>query len=126
MRFPPGSDASWAQAAAGLLPSAKHASHAVHPTQLLSAGLNLAIFALLYGVLRRRQRFDGQLMAGFLILYSVARFGVEFLRADPRGSLGPLSTSQLLSLATATGAAAAWVLLSRRSPSPVAQKHGTL
>ncbi len=113
--FPGGSDASWAQSAAGLLPAANQASLPVHPTQLLSAGLNLAIFAVLYGGVRRRQRFDGELMCGFLFLYSLARFAVELLRADARGSVGPLSTSQLISILLAAGAAVTWVLLHRKT-----------
>jgi phosphatidylglycerol:prolipoprotein diacylglycerol transferase len=112
--FPPGSDASFAQAAAGLLPDADHASRAVHPTQLLSAGLCLAIFAALYLGVRPRQRFAGELASGFALLYGAARFGVELLRADPRGSLGPLSTSQWGSVALMTGAVVAWRALRHR------------
>jgi len=114
LRFPAGSDASWSQAAAGLLPTADHVSLPVHPTQLLSVALNLTIFAVLYGVVRRRQRFDGELVCLFGLAYGVTRFGVELLRADPRGSVGPLSTSQLLSVVLVVAAAAAWSVLGRR------------
>ncbi|MFH2008882.1 MAG: prolipoprotein diacylglyceryl transferase [bacterium] len=110
--FPPGSDASTAQAAAGLLSDAARHSLAVHPTQLLSVGLNLGIFLALYFGLRPRQRFEGQLMCGFLLLYGPARFAVEALRADARGGVGPLSTSQLISLLLVAGAAVAWTRLS--------------
>lgn len=121
VRFFAGSDASWAQAAAGLIPTADRASLPVHPTQLLSAALNLAIFVLLYGVVRRHQRFDGELICAFGLMYGVARFGVELLRADARGAVGPLSTSQLISVLLVTAAVAAWSVLRRthgESPLP--------
>ncbi len=116
--FPAGSDASWAQAAAGLLPATDHTSLPVHPTQLLSATLNLAIFAVLYFVVRHRQRFDGELLCAFGLLYGIARFGVELLRADARGSLGPLSTSQLISVLLVVAVAPTWLMLRRRGIAP--------
>ncbi len=116
--FPAGSDASWAQTAAGLLPAADHASLPVHPTQLLSAALNLGIFAVLYSVVRHRQRFDGELLCAFGLLYGGARFGVELLRADARGSLGPLSTSQVISVLLVLAAGVTWSVLRRRGIAP--------
>ena len=113
--FPAGSDASWAQAAAGLLPASDRASLPVHPTQLLSAALNLTIFATLYLGVRRYQRADGELLCGFGVLYGVARFCVELLRADARGSVGALSTSQLISILQVATALVGWVSLRRRA-----------
>ena len=38
-------------------------------------------------------------MAGaYLLLYSIGRFLIEFLRDDPRGTVGMFSTSQFISL----------------------------
>ena len=37
-------------------------------------------------------------MSMYMIIYSVGRFFVEFLRNDPRGSVGLLSTSQFISI----------------------------
>ncbi len=68
----------------------------LHPTQLYASLSNLAIFAVLFFALRPRQRFEGQLFGSYLVLYPAARFLIEFFRDDPRGSLGPLSTSQAL------------------------------
>lgn len=70
----------------------------VHPTQLYEAVVVAAIFALLHWLVRPRARKRGDVFAALLVLYGVARFILEFWRADPRGSLGPLSTSQLLSI----------------------------
>ncbi|MDU8976393.1 MAG: prolipoprotein diacylglyceryl transferase, partial [Clostridium perfringens] len=40
----------------------------------------------------------GKTMSMYMIIYSIGRFFVEFLRNDPRGSVGLLSTSQFISI----------------------------
>lgn len=84
----------------------------LHPTQLYSAAANLAIFAILYFVARPRPRFPGQLFGLYLVLYPAARFAVEVFRNDPRGALGPLSTSQAVGIPLFL--LGLWVLWSRR------------
>ncbi len=59
---------------------ASHSVH-VHPTQIYSALLNLALYGGL-AWLYRRKRFDGQVFAVYLAGYSVNRFVVEFFRGD--------------------------------------------
>lgn len=85
---------------------------ALHPTQLYSAVASLGIFAVLWFGVRPRQRFDGQLLGLYLVLYPVARFIVELFRDDPRGALGPLSTSQTLGIPLFLFGL--WILWSRR------------
>jgi phosphatidylglycerol:prolipoprotein diacylglycerol transferase len=85
------SDAPWAMRFPG------HAA-AVHPTQLYEAFAALAIFAVLYLVARPRKRGHGQVFAGLLVLYGVARFVLEFWRDDERGALLGVSTSQWMSV----------------------------
>lgn len=70
----------------------------VHPTQLYEGVVVAGLFAVLYFVVRPRKRNDGEVFAALLILYGLARTLLEVFRADPRGSLGPLSTSQLISI----------------------------
>jgi phosphatidylglycerol:prolipoprotein diacylglycerol transferase len=70
----------------------------VWPTQLLSAGYSLAIFYFAYFWLRPRKRFHGQIFLTSAVLYGICRFSVEFLRADQRGELLGLATSQTLSI----------------------------
>ncbi len=53
----------------------------VVPTQLISSVDLLAIFFVL-SYLRRQNRWRDQLFPFFLLLYSVHRFGIEFLRGD--------------------------------------------
>lgn len=117
--FPAWSPASEAQHKAGLLATAGMASLPVHPTQLYEAAGNLTITALLMFVIHPRKRFDGQVFCSFLALYSFLRFGVEYLRADDRGALLGLSTSQLISLGATLAAIVLWTLLSRRKTSTV-------
>ena len=57
-----------------------------------------------------------RLLALYLALYAVFRFLLEFLRGDAvRGSLGPLSTSQVISLAVLAGVLLAELLHHRRN-----------
>lgn len=67
------------------------------PTQLIMSALNFANFFVLC-LFARKSKKSGQVTALYLINYSVGRFLVEFLRDDPRGSIGPLSTSQFISI----------------------------
>ena len=70
----------------------------IHPTQLYEAILTLTIFFVLYFFIGPRRKFEGQVFGTYLVLYPPARFVVEFFRSDPRGALGPLSTSQVLGI----------------------------
>ena len=68
---------------------------AVHPTQLYEAAFLLALFFVLFFWLKK------DALPFYCILYGAWRFGIEFLRADDRGSLFglPLSPSQVISVA---------------------------
>ncbi len=67
------------------------------PTQLISSAGDFAICAVLL-CYARKERAKGRVAALYLILYSIGRFLVEFLRNDYRGSVGSLSTSQFISI----------------------------
>ncbi|HBB27839.1 MAG TPA: prolipoprotein diacylglyceryl transferase [Clostridiales bacterium] len=72
---------------------------ALFPVQLLEAFLNILIFIFLiiYG---RKKRNRGNVISIYLILYSIVRFLVEYLRYDAeRGFLLGISTSQWFSIA---------------------------
>ncbi len=72
----------------------------LHPTQLYEAFAEFAIFAILYRLISKPHR-PGTMIALYLMLYSTARFIVEFYRYHEQGNLfgGPLDTSQWISLA---------------------------
>jgi len=77
----------------------------VHPTQIYESLAVLVIFGILLAI-RKRRLAAGAVMAGFIGLYGATRFLIEFFRADDRGLyLGPLSISQLISLAMIAAAA---------------------
>ena len=67
------------------------------PTQLFSAAGMFLIAAILF-MYAKRKHATGQVGALYMILYSVGRFFIEFLRNDYRGEVGPFSTSQFISL----------------------------
>ncbi|MBE0545604.1 MAG: prolipoprotein diacylglyceryl transferase [Verrucomicrobia bacterium] len=66
---------------------------AVHPTQIYDSLLNLALYAGL-AWLHRRKKFDGQVFALYLVGYAITRSTVELFRGDYspehlRGGLTP-------------------------------------
>ena len=69
-----------------------------HPTQLYEAAADLALAGLLLFVIGRRTRGRGEALGWMLALYGGARALIELWRDDPRGGLGPISTSQLLAI----------------------------
>lgn len=85
----------------------------VHPTQIYEALGALAVAAFLYFGVRPRKSGDGQVFAALLVLYATLRFGLEFLRADERGQLYGLSTSQWIGLPLLVLGAILW--LARRA-----------
>lgn len=97
--FPPGSPASEAQWKLHELANLRLPSHAVHPTQIYESALSFGIAAVCLLWVHGRKRYDGQVFVAFLALYALGRFALEFLRADDRGGLVGLSTSQLIGLA---------------------------
>ncbi len=68
------------------------------PTQLISSAGNFLIMAILL-IFARKQRQPGKVGALYLILYSIGRFVVEYMRNDYRGEVfGIMSTSQFISI----------------------------
>jgi phosphatidylglycerol:prolipoprotein diacylglycerol transferase len=88
---------------------------AVHPTQLYDASF-AAIFGLFLLWWFPRRRFNGENISLLLIGYPVARFLTEVFRGDPeRGHLGPLSTSQIISVVVLAAGAGLYAWARRRS-----------
>ncbi len=71
----------------------------LHPTPIYSS-ITAGIIAGILIWRSRHKRFEGELFWLMLFLYSVARFFLEFVRADPRGRIPvlSLSTSQAISV----------------------------
>lgn len=68
----------------------------LHPTMLYEMALNLGIFAYLW-LTRKRLAKDGYTTMRYLLLYSVGRFWVEFLRGDSL-MFGSFRVAQLVSV----------------------------
>ncbi len=86
----------------------------VHPTPLYETVLSLAVFGILY-FLHRRSPKPGSILASYLVLGGLARFGVEFLRINPIVAWG-LSGAQLISLVMIALGVVWNVSLMRRGP----------
>jgi phosphatidylglycerol:prolipoprotein diacylglycerol transferase len=73
---------------------------------------------------KRGRGFPGRTFWGYMFLYAVSRFIIEFYRGDPRGTVfGVLSTSQFISVVLGPMALVMLVWLSRLTPTaPQAQK----
>jgi len=98
MSFPPHSPASESQFKLKELASVSDWSNPVQPMQIYESAMSFAIaaFCLLY--VHGRKRYDGQVFVMFMGLYALGRFGLEFFRADDRGGILGLSTSQVIGL----------------------------
>src|SRR5215813_11550290 len=94
----------------------------LHPTQLYEAGATLLIFVVLL-LIHRRRRFDGQVILAYAMLYSVARFIIEFWRDDPRGEIFDLSTSQFIAIILFAGALGTTIFRLRK-PGAALQAQG--
>jgi phosphatidylglycerol:prolipoprotein diacylglycerol transferase len=126
VRFPPGSPAFVQHVADRLLPPTAAGSLPVHPTQLYESLAGLLLLGVVVAV-RRRQRRPGQAFAAFVAGYAIVRYVIELARADPdRGTVGPLSTSQFIALATLLSAVALFQATRRGAlPAPDPGPKGT-
>lgn len=67
------------------------------PTQLISSAGCFIMAAVLF-IYSSKERPIGRTGALYLIMYSIGRSIIEFFRADHRGNIGVLSTSQFISV----------------------------
>ena len=89
----------------------------LHPTQIYEAGAELLILLVLLSTERRGRPFQGRTFWGYMFLYAVSRFIIEYFRGDPRGTVfGVVSTSQFISLLLAPLSLAMLMWLSKTAP----------
>lgn len=82
----------------------------LHPTQLYEAGAEFLNFLLLVWI-GTRQKFSGQLLGAYFILYGIERGAIEFLRDDPGRTLmfhDSISLMQVVSVALILAGAFLW------------------
>lgn len=91
------------------------------PTQLFMAFGDLLIFFILILLYRSEKvNVKGVICGHYLLLYSIGRFLIEFVRGDAeRGHVGVLSTSQFIAIFIAAGAVIFIRLLIKKSPAEV-------
>ena len=99
----------------------------LHPTQIYEAGAELLILIVLLVMERRGRGFAGRTFWGYMLLYAISRFAIEFFRGDPRGNV-PLfgwdaTTSQFISLILAPLSVAMLLWLRKASPTAPEQKR---
>lgn len=87
------------------------------PAELMEAGLDFVILVILLRVFRKK-KFDGQVALTYFVLYSLARFGLEFFRTDSL-MLGGFKVAQLTALITAAIAAGLWRWQLHKTNQPV-------
>ncbi len=98
------------------IPVSASQSAPVHPTQLYESLVGATIFLILMRIFKHR-RFEGQVFLSFWILYGVARSALEIIRDDAeRGTVGNLSTSQFIGLASLLVAVPAYLYLRKNAP----------
>ena len=88
-----------------------------HPSQAylsVNALVLCGVLLLLWWTARRRGWPAGIVFWAYLGLYSIGRFSLETFRADPRGTVGPFSTSQAVAIVGAVAALAGLVHVLRR------------
>lgn len=69
----------------------------LHPVQLYESAADLLIFVILYRGATRRHS-PGQIIGLYLVLYSIARFVIEFFRVHEQPLVGPFSLTQWIAL----------------------------
>lgn len=84
----------------------------LEPTQLFESAVELANFFILMWLFKRK-KFDGQVFGAYMFLYGIARYLLEFLRADPgRGEVfgGVMTGTQLIALLLVVSGGFLWWL----------------
>jgi phosphatidylglycerol:prolipoprotein diacylglycerol transferase len=96
----------------GLIPQGAAGPLPILPVQLFEAFGNFVICAVLLWMWKR-QKFSGQVFALYMLLYSVLRFGLEFLRGDAERGLwlgGMISTGQSIAICTFAAGVVLWMM----------------
>ncbi len=97
--FPRSSPAWYEQLRDGLIQHNAQCALPVLPTQLFEAGCLLVLFCILFCLYRKFwNRIPGLVTGAYMIGYAIIRFVIEYLRGDPRASVGIFSISQTISL----------------------------
>ena len=91
------------------------------PTQIFSSAFDFAlgIFLLLRWFKIKDEKTQGKILSLYLIIECAGRFMIEFIRDDPRGNIGPLSTSQFMSIFGFAIGVIIFIIINRRKTGSV-------
>jgi phosphatidylglycerol---prolipoprotein diacylglyceryl transferase len=70
----------------------------LHPVQLYESAVDLLIFVFLYRRFQTSSAKKGEIIGLYLVLYSIARFIIEFFREHEQSLVGPFSLTQWIAL----------------------------
>jgi len=84
----------------------------VHPTFLYESIANMIIFVILVTI-QKKKKFDGQIIALYMILYSIVRFFIEGLRTDSL-YLGEFRVAQLISIVLIAAGLGLYVIMDKK------------
>jgi phosphatidylglycerol---prolipoprotein diacylglyceryl transferase len=84
----------------------------LQPTQLYEAFAELVNFFILYWVVTKKKKFEGQAIGLYMVMYGIERYVIEFFRGDPgRGNVwGIMSGTQLISIFLVIAGAIIWMV----------------
>lgn len=83
------------------------------PTQLMESAFLFILSIVLVRMLKKEKVF-GVVTSWYMILYGVWRFIIEFFRADERGFIGALSTSQFISIFAVAAGVVLLILVAKK------------
>lgn len=97
--FPAGSAPAnrYPMPATGEIIMQKMPSVPLYPTQLIEAGVNFALFGLLFFIAGRFKK-PGRVAGLYVVFYAILRFLMEFMRGDHTHSVAGLTPSQSVAL----------------------------
>ena len=93
----------------------------VHPTFLYESIWNLIVFLILFFIIRKNKKYNGQVLFTYFGLYSLGRFFIEGLRTDSL-MFGPFRVAQLVSLAFIISSILLHIYFKKKSSSKIETK----
>ncbi len=89
----------------------------LYPTQLMSSCFNFLLFFFLW-FMTDRVRFRGAIVSLYMMIYSVARFFIEFIRTEPK-TVGSLTTAQFTAIFIFAGGVILFVVMKMKGLAPL-------
>ncbi len=89
----------------------------LYPTQLMSSAFNFLLFFFLC-YMTTRVRFRGAIVSLYMMIYSAARFLIEFIRTEPQ-TVGPLTTAQFTAIFVFTAGLILFIIMKKKALPPL-------